>query len=231
MRMKVGLFGLGRTGKVVAQSFMLDERFDVGFAVCNESEERFDFDFPVEPPERISDLLEQFRPDVVVDFTTPEAVMCNIEKLRDETGYVVATTGFSEKQLLKLKANDRLKILYSPNISDGINVMLKACELLNRMWSGTDIEIIEQHFKSKKDSPSGTALEIAKIFDQHVPVHSVRAGGITGVHEVVFAVGSQKITVKHESYSREVFAEGAKKAAEWIVSKRCGFYEICEVYN
>ncbi len=231
MKIKIGLFGLGKTGTVVAQSLQEDKRFDLVFAVKSKVEETDEFDYAVEPKERIDELLNKFKPDVVIDFTAPDAVMRNIEKLRDGTGYVIATTGFSEDQLQRLKKYGRLKIIYAANISDGINVVIKLCELLKQIWSNADIAIIEQHFKAKKDLPSGTALELAKIFGSQVPIHSIRAGGITGIHEVILATDDQKINITHESFNKEVFAEGAKRAAIWLMDKQYGFYEISEVYR
>ena len=130
-----------------------------------------------------------------------------------------------------LKEKKNLKLIYAPNISDGINILMKACELVNTIWNDSDVEIIEQHFKKKKDAPSGTAKKIAKIFKGDVPIHSIRAGGIIGIHEVVFVTKNQKITIKHESFNREAFADGIKKAAIWLQDKPCGFYDIEEVYN
>lgn len=231
MQIKIALFGLGRTGKIVAQSLVRDEKFELVFAVSSQSKKKEEFDVPVKPPELISRLIDEFRPDVIVDFTTPDAVMSNINRLKDGTSYVIATTGFSKEQLQIIQKIDRLKILYAPNISDGINAVMKVCNLLNRIWGDTDVEIIEQHFKSKKDLPSGTALKLSEIFDQPAPIHSVRAGGITGVHEVILAGENQTITIRHESFNREVFAEGAKKAAIWLMEQECGFYEVHEVYS
>ena len=231
MKLKIGLFGLGRTGTVVAHSLQEDERFDLAFAVRGTTDKNKEFDFLVEPKERISELIDEFNPDMVFDFTTPDAVMQNVEKLKEGTGYVIATTGFSEGQLQKLKQYNHLKILHAQNISDGINVVIKLCEVLNQIWNEADVEIIEQHFKSKKDSPSGTAQEIGRVFGSKTPIHSVRAGDIVGIHEVILATDSQKITIKHESFNKDVFAEGAKRAALWLQDKQYGFYKVSEVYK
>jgi len=124
-----------------------------------------EFDFVVESKEFIGELVNWFEPDVVVDFTTPDAVMLNINTLRKETAYIIATTGFTDVQINKIKEYEHLKVLYAPNISDGINLVIKACELFNKIWNNADVEIIEQHFKDKRDLPSGTAKKIAKAFN------------------------------------------------------------------
>ncbi len=130
-----------------------------------------------------------------------------------------------------IREYSQLRILYAPNISDGINVVMKLCQLLSQLWSGADVELIEEHSMTKIDAPSGTARKMASIFQQEPTIHSVRAGGIVGVHEVIAATDTQKITIMHESFNREVFAEGAKRGAIWLMDRQRGFYEVQEVYG
>ncbi len=230
-KIKMGLLGFGKTGRVVAQNIHHDKRFALVFVAKNKAIQPDEFDFVVDSKEFIGELVNRFEPDVVGDFTTPDAVMLNINTLREKTGYIIATTGFTDVQFNKIKEYEHLKVLYAPNISDGINVVIKACELFNQIWKNADVEIVEQHFKDKKDSPSSTAEKIAKAFNRKVPIHSIRAGGITSVHEIILATDNQKITLKHESFNKDVFAEGVKRAAIWLMDKECGFYEIDEVYK
>ena len=229
-KIKIGLLGLGRTGKIVAQSLFKDERFDFVFAVKNNTPRIKDYCFSVETKEVLPKLIKEFQPDIIVDFTTPEATLENIKTLPNNIGVVVATTGFSDEQILELEHNS-LKVLYAPNISDGINILISACKTIDKLWPDANVEIIEQHFKGKKDAPSGTAKKIANIFEKNVPMHSVRAGGIVGIHEVIFAKPNQKITITHESFSKEVFAEGAKRAILWLYKQEPGFYEMSEIFD
>ncbi|KOR33021.1 hypothetical protein TI05_03670 [Achromatium sp. WMS3] len=231
MKIKIGLLGYGKTGRVVAQNLRSDKRFALVFVAKNKVTKPDEFDFVVKSKEFIGELVKRFEPDVVVDLTTPDAVMLNINTLPEKTSYIIATTGFTDVQINKIKEYDHLKVLYAANISDGINVVIKACELLNQIWNHADVEIVEQHFKDKKDSPSSTAKKIAKAFNRKVPIHSIRAGGIVGIHEIILATNNQKITLKHESFNKDVFAEGVKRAAIWLMNKECGFYEIDEVYH
>ncbi len=231
MKIKIGLLGYGKTGRVVAQNLRSDKRFALVFVAKNKVTKPDEFDFVVKSKEFIGELVNRFEPDVVVDLTTPDAVMLNINTLPEKTSYIIATTGFTDVQINKIKEYDHLKVLYAANISDGINVVIKACELLNQIWNHADVEIVEQHFKDKKDSPSSTAKKIAKAFNRKVPIHSIRAGGIVGIHEIILATNNQKITLKHESFNKDVFAEGVKRAAIWLMNKECGFYEIDEVYH
>lgn len=229
-KIKIGLLGLGRTGRIVAESLFKDERFDLVFAVKKTPPKIKDYHFSVETIDVFSRLIREFQPSIIVDFTTPEATLENIKILPENIGIVIATTGFLDEQIEELKLQS-LKVLYAPNISDGINILMSACKTIDRLWPDADVEIIEQHFKGKKDAPSGTAKKIANIFEKDVPMHAVRAGGIVGIHEVIFARPNQKITIKHESFSKEVFAEGAKRAILWLHKQEPGFYEISEIFD
>lgn len=232
-KIKIALIGLGKTGKVVANNIHLDEQFELVFAIKNEVTEldKLSFNFKVKSKKNLNKLIKKFKPDVVVDFSTVDAVLSNIDKLPKETAYVIAATGFNSNQVQKIQEYTALKILYAPNISDGVNLLIGACKLFNKAWDTADVEIIEQHFKNKKDLPSGTAKKIENVFNQDVPIHSIRAGEIVSIHEVILAGNNQKITLTHESFNKEVFGEGAKKAAKWLMNKECGFYEIDEVYQ
>ncbi|MDQ7089874.1 MAG: dihydrodipicolinate reductase C-terminal domain-containing protein [Methylococcales bacterium] len=230
-KFKIAFLGLGKTGKVVAQNIHLDDRFELVFALKNKVDKSDKFDFKVKSKKHLNRLIEKHSPDVVVDFSTAEAVLSTIEKLPPQTPYIIATTGFTADQLEKLKEYPELTVLYAPCISDGINLLIEACKVFNKSWHDADVEIIEQHSKHKKDWPSGTAKKIATTFNKDIPIHSVRAGDIVSYHEVVLAVNNQKITLTHESFNKEVFAEGVKKAVSWLADKPCGYYEVDEVYR
>jgi len=230
-KIKIGLLGLGKTGKVVANNIHADKNFELVFAIKNKHIDSDKFDFKVESKKHLNKLIKQCKPNVLVDFSTVEAVLSNIDKLPKKTAYIIATTGFEPHQMQKIREYTSLKVLYAPNISDGVNLLMEACKLFSTVWKDADVEIIEQHFKNKKDLPSGTAKNIERVFNKNVPIHSIRAGEIVSIHEVILAVNNQKITLMHESFNKEVFGEGAKKAAAWLVNKKCGFYEIDEVYQ
>lgn len=231
-KISVGLIGLGKTGLIVAESIFKDRRFELVFAVKKNPPKPEDFDFSVETKEMLFELIKKFKPNIIVDFSTPEATLENIKCFRRGMSLIIGTTGFSDKEVKKLKSyGDRLRVLLAPNISDGINILMKICKVINKLWKEADIEIVEQHFKNKKDVPSGTAKKIAQVFDKEVLIHAIRGGGIVGIHEVIFAMANQKITVRHDSFSREVFAQGVKRAILWLCKKKIGFYEISEMYK
>ena len=232
LSLRVGLIGLGKTGRVIADSILGDERFDLVFAIKKTPPRPEDYGFSVETKDTLPEIIAKFKPKIVIDFSCPEATLENIKCLKKNMGIVIGTTGFSEEQIQHLKrCSNKLKILFAPNISDGVNILMSACKVIKDLWREADVDIIEQHFKTKKDSPSGTAKAINKLFDKHVPIHSVRAGGIVGMHRVIFTMPNQKITIEHESFSRNVFAEATKRAALWLHSKKKGFYRISEMYS
>ena len=231
---KVGLLGLGRTGKVVAESLFHDRKFNFVFAVKRNHCKPDDYPFGVETRESLPALIKEFTPEIIIDFTHPDATVENVKLMKKDMGIVIATTGFTPNQLTNLKRitkSKKIKILYAPNISDGINITMEACKTIHKLWQNADIEIIEQHFKGKKDMPSGTAKKIAKLFNKSVVTHSVRAGGIVGIHQIIFAKDNQKIVIEHHSFSRKVFAEATKRAVKWLDKQPNGYYEISEMYQ
>jgi 4-hydroxy-tetrahydrodipicolinate reductase len=232
MKIRVGLLGLGKTGKIVARVLMEDKETDLVFVVKDSLAKPADFPFTVETKEMLPELIERFRPGVVIDFTSPKATMENIKHMSKGSGIVVATTGFTDRQMKRLKSYAKtLKVLYAPNISSGINVLMRVCKEIDKIWNDLDVVVVEQHFKAKKDAPSGTAKKIAGMFQGEIPVLSVRAGGIVGVHEIIFAKENQKIVIRHESFSRQVFAQGAKDALVWLHKQKIGFYEMRDMYG
>jgi len=229
---EVGLIGLGKTGSVIADSILGDDRFDLVFAIKKTPPRPEDYGFSVETKDTLPEIIAKFKPKIVIDFSCPEATLENIKCLKKNMGIVIGTTGFSEEEVHQLKRyGNKLKILYAPNITDGINILMSAAKVIHNLWKEADVEIIEEHFSTKKDSPSGTAKTISNLFDKKPPIHSVRAGGIVGVHKVIFATPNQKITIEHQSFSRNVFAEATKRAVLWLYGKKKGFYEISEMYS
>lgn len=192
---------------------------------------------------------------VAIDFTAPEACLKNARILAARGVHIViGTTGFNKIQLYELKKLTEqypIGLVYAPNISVGVNILLSIAKTLARLVPHYDVEITESCHRFKKDSPSGTALKIAEAItnakgqqkdhklsygrkgtatrhQQEIGIHSVRAGGIVGVHQVLFAGESDEIEITHRSYSREVYAEGALKAAAFIAG-RPGFYQMEDV--
>jgi len=174
--------------------------------------------------------------DVLVDFTVPEATEVNVDfALKHKKALVLGTTGLNETQIKKIEeAAKFIPIVFSPNMSVGVNVLFSFLpELAKGLGADYDIEIIEAHHKTKKDAPSGTAKKFAQVLSdvtqKNIPVHAIRLGDIVGDHTVIFCGNAERIEIKHQAHSRDVFAKGALKAAKWIVGKPAGLYSMQEV--
>lgn len=192
--------------------------------------------------------------DVVVDFTTPEATLtCARAAAVQGKAVVVGTTGLTQSQLDELRTlSKQAPILYSRNMSIGVNALLELLPLLARALPGYDVEITEAHHKHKKDAPSGTALALGEAVASALNVdlkqvanhgregieprepgeigfHAIRAGGNAGEHWVLFADEGEQIQVVHRAYSRRTFALGAVRAAKWLASRPPGFYTMADL--
>jgi 4-hydroxy-tetrahydrodipicolinate reductase len=177
--------------------------------------------------------------DVVVDFaaheaTVPFARLCAQHK----KAMVIGTTGHTEaerKELLKISA--QVPMVWSSNFSTGVNALFwltgKAAGILGPDY---DLEIVETHHRLKKDAPSGTAKTLAQVLAQarqrtasEIGVHSLRGGDVVGDHTVIFATTGERLELTHRASSRETFAGGALRAAQWIIGKAPGVYDMQDV--
>jgi 4-hydroxy-tetrahydrodipicolinate reductase len=180
------------------------------------------------------------RIDVVIDFTTPSCVVANIEAcLKAGKNMVVGTTGWYRdldhvRQLVESSSNG---LVYGANFSVGVNLFFDvaraAAAALQHEYSG---QIFERHHAQKKDAPSGTAIAIQQAIreasgkDEHLEITSFREGDVVGMHEVVLESSADRIYLCHDAKSRQGFADGAVRAAEWIVGEK-GFYDFKSVWR
>ena len=193
---------------------------------------------------------------VLIDFTRPDATLRHLEVCRQHgINLVIGTTGFSvdEKKQIKAASAD-IAIVFAPNISVGMNVMLKLVALAaTALHEQYDIEIIETHHNRKVDAPSGTALQLGEVaanaigkslneiavFDRHgvigeresgtIGFSAMRGGDIIGDHTVMFAGTGERIEITHKSSSRTNYAQGAMLAATFLSGKKSGLYDMPEV--
>jgi len=177
-----------------------------------------------------------FLVDVFVDFTTPEETEANIDYVaRYKKAYVLGTTGLNDAQLKKVEDISKvIPVVFSPNMSVGVNVLFTMLpEIAKRLGPDYSIEIVEAHHKAKKDAPSGTAKKFAQILAdatrKEIPTHAIRLGDIVGDHTIIFCGNSERIEIKHQAHSRDLFALGALKAAKWIMGKPAGLYSMQDV--
>ena len=178
--------------------------------------------------------------DVAIDFTAPSAVIANAEAcIRAHKCIVIGTTGWYDHlpRLRDLALAAHTGFLYGSNFSIGVNLFFEiaatAGAALKYDYSG---QIFERHHAQKKDAPSGTAITIQKIVresggkEKEIEIVSFREGDAVGMHEVVFNSAGDRIYLCHDAKSRLGFAEGAVRAAEWMMGKT-GFYEFRNVWR
>ncbi len=207
----------------------------------------------------VSDLREAIETggcDVIIDFTTPEATLKNLAiAVELKKRMVIGTTGIEKHQEAEiLKSSKQIPIVFAPNMSVGINLMLRlVSEAASVLGEEYDIEIVEAHHRHKKDAPSGTAMKLAEVLAKttkkdlnsvgvfarkgmigerkkgEIGIQTLRAGDIVGDHTVLFGGIGERIEITHRASSRETFARGAIKAALWLDGKSPGFYSMQNV--
>jgi 4-hydroxy-tetrahydrodipicolinate reductase len=183
-------------------------------------------------PEKLKDV------DVVIDFTTPDAVMANMAAcLRTRKNMVVGTTGWYE-HLPAMKREVQATgtgLVYGANFSVGVNLFFDVAQTaavaLKQNYFG---QVFERHHSHKKDAPSGTAILLRQVIQEaageQLEITSYREGEVVGMHEVIFSSANDTIYLCHDAKSRRGFAEGAVKAAEWIAGKQ-GFFDFREIWR
>jgi len=246
---KICLSGLGRAGSQIARYLLERDDAKIISACCAPDSPKRGKDLGeilnyrdtgiiVDTVEDMKPYLSGTLPDVVIDFSTPWAALKNAELFaKMKINIVMGTTGFSpdeETHLFSMIKKHKTGLIYAPNITMGVNVLMLLTELASRLLSNYDAEIIEMHHKNKKDIPSATAKKISGVINGNsldetkaadTPISSVRAGGIIGYHKVVLAGEHDKIEIVHESMSRNAFAEGALYAAKFI-NHKTGLFEM-----
>lgn len=206
----------------------------------------------------ISDSLENTiqNGDVVIDFTSISSTLNHVKIARNnKKAMVIGTTGFSKEELEPIKeASKDIPIVLSPNMSVGVNLLLKVLkDVAIVLGDDYDIEIVEAHHRLKKDAPSGTAMKMAQVIadaigrnlddvavfsrkgligertKKEIGIQTIRAGDIVGEHTVLFGGLGERIEITHKASSRDTFARGALKASLWIYGRKPGLYDMQDV--
>ncbi len=202
-------------------------------------------------PSEFPALLDEQRPNVIVDFSAPPGTRSFVEAAAEAgIAVVIGTTGFDEDGLTDLRAaSDSVPVLKASNFARGVWALLRAVEDAVEALPGYDIEVMETHHNRKVDAPSGTANTILDRIDDvrgeaekvygregnqprdgdEIGVFARRAGNIRGEHEVLLAGNDEVVTLTHRAESRRVFAEGALDAAVWLAGKHPGWYGFDDV--
>jgi 4-hydroxy-tetrahydrodipicolinate reductase len=190
---------------------------------------------------------------VIIDFSRPEASISYLkEATKKRWPIVIGTTGFTDKQWSQIKVLARqTRALVAPNMSVGINLLLGLLgPVAQSLGQEYDVELMEVHHRFKKDAPSGTALALGRVVakalgrdldrvgvfgrkgmigereKKEIGLSSVRAGDVVGEHTVIFGGLGERLEFIHRAQSRETFARGAVRAAQWIVGQKKGLYSM-----
>jgi 4-hydroxy-tetrahydrodipicolinate reductase len=194
--------------------------------------------------------------DVVIDFTFHESTVAFARLCAArQKAMVIGTTGHSEAERKELAAiAAQIPMVWSANYSTGVNALFwltrKAAQILG---PGFDLEIVEMHHRLKKDAPSGTAATLAQILADarnqpleqaarhgrhgvvgertaaEIGIHSLRGGDVVGDHTVIFASAGERVELTHKASSRDTFALGALRAAQWVAGQKPGLYDMQDV--
>lgn len=254
---KVCLVGLGKTGKEIARVLLCEKDIQLVSVICSPNSDKKGKDLGeitgngntgiiIDSSDNLQQVIFKKKPEVVIDFSNAAAAVKNAKVFaKMKVNMVIGTTGFSNmdlKRLFILTRKYHNGIVYAPNITLGVNVLMLLTNLASSILNSYDFQINEVHHKHKKDSPSGTAKKIAAEVEKgltssgidintvNIPIHAVRAGGVVGKHEVMIVGDEDEILISHESFSRKAFAQGAIRTAKFINGKS-GYFEMSDVLN
>ena len=220
-QVRVALIGArGRMGQTILELAKNDPKIDI-VAQCD-----------------IGDAIDSAFQDceVAIDFSNASSIdeVCRAAS-RNRKALVIGTTGHSseQRQLIEKTAKS-LPIVFASNFSVGVNTLFaltrRAAEILGSEFAP---QIVETHHTKKKDAPSGTAKTLGEILKKElqteIPVESIREGDVVGEHTVTFAAPSERLVLTHSAGSREIFAGGALRAAQWVVGKPARLYSMQDV--
>ncbi len=211
---------------------------------------------PVSASEDLASVLRETQTDVLVDFTIAAATAVNAPVAAAAgVNLIIGTTGLTAEQRADITdavVGNNVAAVISSNYSIGVGVFFKLVrEAARYLGEGYDVEIIEAHHNQKKDAPSGTAVTAAEIISEEqggkefvfgregicprgreIGIHAVRGGDIVGDHTVMFVGNSERIELRHQAHSREIFVGGAVMAAKWVVSQEKGaVYAMSDVLS
>jgi 4-hydroxy-tetrahydrodipicolinate reductase len=224
--LKIAVCGAsGRTGSRVAALAAADSRFHLTARVDRALAADFE------------EIARQA--DAIIDFTSPVSCV-HFAAVCAQLGkpFVTGTTGLSVVQRAQMAAAaKKIPIFSAPNFSRGVALMAHLVAQSAKRLEDYDVAITEIHHKDKKDSPSGTALRLAAAVregrdnEQNVDTYALRLSGMIGEHTVTFAGLDERLEIKHQAQTRDVFARGALEAALWTIKKKPGLYEMSDFYS
>jgi dihydrodipicolinate reductase len=213
-------------------------------------------DVPVSDSKNLTSVLKESRTDVLIDFTIAPATAANAPVAAAAgVNLIIGTTGLTAEQRTNITESvikNKVAAVISSNYSIGVGVFFKLVrEAAKYLGNDYDVEIIEAHHNQKKDAPSGTALTTAEVISEamggkdfvhgregicprgkEIGIHAVRGGDIVGDHTVMFIGNSERIELRHQAHTREIFVGGAVMAAKWVVTQKKGVvYAMSDVLD
>lgn len=233
----------GKMGRVLTKCIEQDPDLELVCGVSPSQKEKTSF----KVFSTMSDISKKC--DVIIDFSHHLALDDVLSyALNTKTPLVIATTGYNEEELNKIKdASNIIPIFHSSNMSLGVNVLLKLVREATKLLDDFDIEVIEKHHNKKVDAPSGTAVMIANAVKDVLPtieynygrygreakrnqneigIHAIRGGTIVGEHNVIYAGHDEVVELKHIAQSKDIFAKGSITAAKYLVNQNPGYYNM-----
>ena len=246
--MKILISGYyGHMGKVLKDMLLNDSELELACGVdINAKNINDENNNKIKVFEHFKDVDVDF--DLIIDFSshlaTKDLIDFVIEKNKK---LVLATTGQTKEELDMInEASKKVPIFFAANYSIGVSILIDLAKNVAKNMKDADIEIVETHHNRKLDAPSGTALKIAEgikevrpdanfVFGRNgnkkrekndIGINSIRIGNVVGIHEVIVSTNNESITLKHEAYTRALFAEGAVRAAKFMEGKPAGMYKM-----
>ncbi|MGE4299676.1 MAG: 4-hydroxy-tetrahydrodipicolinate reductase [Desulfovibrionaceae bacterium] len=247
----------GRMGRIISELVMADANLTLAGVVERPGHQSALECYDCTKSTDLDALLGEVKNAVVINFTAPEATVdAAAIAARHGAAFVAGTTGLSAEQKAKLaEYAAQIPLVFAPNMSVGVNVLLKILpQLVQLLGEQYDLEMVELHHNRKADAPSGTALRLAECLaeargwdldetgtycrhgiigarpQKEIGVQTIRGGDVVGVHTVYFMGQGERIEVTHQAHSREMFAQGAIRAAKWLAGRPAGkLYAMTDV--
>ncbi|MGQ3411809.1 4-hydroxy-tetrahydrodipicolinate reductase [Natrinema sp. LN54] len=254
MTVRLGVTGAtGRMGREVLSAATGREDCEVVFAVNRDPDGETVEGVDIEPAAEFESLVADREPTAVIDFTGPESAD-DYARVCAAAGvaFVTGTTGFDDDQYEALEdASEDVAVLHAPNFARGVQALVNVVGDAVRNLPGYDVELVETHHNGKRDAPSGTANRLLEEIEANgefserthgregeapreageIGVHALRAGDVTGEHEIVIAGNHEEVRLTHRAEDRGVFAAGAVDAAVWIAGQKAGWYDFADVIS
>ena len=246
--LKVAISGsTGRMGKALIKAIGQNEDFELVGGVAGQENKNIGKDLgEIAEVEKIGiplssnlyDLSEEI--EVLIDFSEAKFSLKAVEYSKNlHIPLVLATTGYEDEDLnIIRKASQFIPLLQASNTSLGIAFLKKIIDLTSDSFSYFDnLEILETHHQDKKDSPSGTALDLANFLSERIkgkdsiPIESQRTGDTAGEHKIILSKEAERIELTHKALDRSIYAKGALAGAKWLNSKPNGLYSMSDIYS